>query len=221
MFKKVIIAEDHESGNIAVQKTLDILGVKNFAETAYCDDTLQKIQIGIAEQSAFDLLITDLSFDEDHREQKIKTGRALIEAVRNISPNIKIIVFSVTKKPKIIEALFQEQNINGYVSKGRGDAHELKKAIETVYKGERYLSQEHKLSIRESRSIELKNVEISILKLLSQGVFQKNIPSELQKMQITPNSLSSVEKTINHLKISFNANNNEQLIAICKDLGII
>jgi two-component system capsular synthesis response regulator RcsB len=57
--------------------------------------------------------------------------------------------------------------------------------------------------------------------LLSEGVLQKKIPQYLDEKNVKPSSLSSVEKTINNLKDSLRAKNNEQLIAICKDFGIL
>jgi hypothetical protein len=57
--------------------------------------------------------------------------------------------------------------------------------------------------------------------LLSEGILQKNVPEYLQKMNVKPNSLSSVEKRLFTLKDALNVSNNEQLIALFKDLGII
>ena len=43
----------------------------------------------------------------------------------------------------------------------------------------------------------------------------------LKEKSIKPNSLSSVEKTLNNLKETFAAKSTEQLVAICKDLGVL
>jgi hypothetical protein len=52
-------------------------------------------------------------------------------------------------------------------------------------------------------------------------VFYKNIPKKLQEQNIYPNSLSSVEKRINMMKLSLAAANTEELIAFGKNIGII
>jgi DNA-binding NarL/FixJ family response regulator len=133
MFKKVLIAEDYESANISVQKTLEDLKIQEPHYVYYCDDALAKIQRGIRDKTPYDLLITDLSFDKDHREQKLNSGKELIEAIRQEQSDIKIIVFSVEKKPDIIDTLFKKQDINAFVSKGREDTKELKRSIKAVY----------------------------------------------------------------------------------------
>ncbi|MBU4537432.1 MAG: response regulator [Weeksellaceae bacterium] len=220
MFKKVLIAEDHESAGISVLKTLEELKITDTHFVYYCDDALQRAKKSAAEGEPFDLLITDLSFDEDHREQRIKNGAQLISEVRQILPSIKSIVFSIEKKATKIELLFKQYHIDGFVQKGRGDAQQMKKAILAVSDNKKFISPEHKLSLRKN-TIELTAAELSILQLLSKGTVQKNIPLYLQDMGSKSCSLSYVEKNINNLKDTFQANNNAQLIAICKDLGIL
>ena len=43
MITKVLIAEDQESANIAVQKTLEELNITNFEQVFYCDEALDRI----------------------------------------------------------------------------------------------------------------------------------------------------------------------------------
>jgi DNA-binding NarL/FixJ family response regulator len=221
MFKKVLIAEDYESANISVQKTLEDLKIQEPHYVYYCDDALAKIQRGIRDKTPYDLLITDLSFDKDHREQKLNSGKELIEAIRQEQSDIKIIVFSVEKKPDIIDTLFKKQDINAFVSKGREDTKELKRAIKAVYNNEKHISLDIKSYIRERNSYDFTSFEILLITLLSQGMAQKNIPDYLKENKIRPSSLSSVEKRLIHLKDSLNVSSVEQLVALCKDWGII
>ena len=53
------------------------------------------------------------------------------------------------------------------------------------------------------------------------GLEQKEIHEALKIKNISPNSISSVEKRIKILKENFNANNPTQLIAKAKDFGLI
>lgn len=221
MFKRVLIAEDHESTNISVQKTLLDLGVSHTDYVYYCDDALMRIQKGIKEDQPYDLLITDLSFEEDHRKQKIEDGTVLIKAVKKEQPNLKIIIFSGEGKTAAIDALFKELNIDGYVRKARNDAKELKLAIETIYKNRIYLSADLRQAVKEKNSYEFTNFDITIISLLTNGTPQKDIPIYLRKNNIKPSGLSSVEKRLNHIKETLGFSKNEQLIAFCKDLGII
>lgn len=221
MFKKILIAEDHESTTISVQKTLEEINVLNVDYVYYCDDALGKIKKAIREKNPYDLLITDLYYDEDHRDQKIKDGIQLIEEVRKEQPSLKVIVFSAEHKSGIIDSLFTEHKINGFVRKARNDAKELKKAIASVYINENYLSLDLKQDMKKLNSYEFTTYDITLVSLLSQGVLQKNIPLYLQNNNIKPNSLSSIEKRLNGLKEDLEVTSNQQLVAFCKDLGII
>jgi DNA-binding NarL/FixJ family response regulator len=166
-------------------------------------------------------LISDLSFEEDHREQNIKAGQELIKKVREIQPLLKIIVFSGEDKPGIIDSLFNEYKINGYVRKARNDSKELKKSIASVYINENYLSLDLKQDMKKLNSYEFSAYDITLVSLLSKGILQKNIPTYLENNNIRPYSLSSVEKKLNSLKEDLEVTSNEQLVAFCKDIGII
>ncbi|MET4080240.1 two-component system capsular synthesis response regulator RcsB [Pedobacter sp. UYP30] len=221
MFKKVLIAEDHESANISVQKTLADLGVKATEYTYYCDDALLHIARSIEEHKPFDLLITDLSFEEDHRPQKISDGKALIMAVKQLQPKIKVLVFSAENKRALIDSLFNELDIDAYVRKGRHDAKDLKLAIETIRKNNKHITADLKQKINENNAHEFTHFDVSIISLLSAGMLQKDIPLYLKQNNIKPSGLSSLEKRLNVMKEALNFSKNEQLVAYCKDFGII
>ncbi|REC43772.1 response regulator [Chryseobacterium pennipullorum] len=221
MFKKVLIAEDFESFNISVQKAVEELKIETIDNVHYCDDAWMKVKKGIREKDYYDLLITDLSFDTDHREQSLTNGRELINAVKNDAPNIKVIAFSIESRPDIIENLFTVHQINGFVSKGREDIKELKKAIKAVYNNEKYVSSNIKAAIKNKNAYDFTKFDKILVTLLSKGMIQKHIPDYLKENNIKPSSLSSVEKALNNLKESLGVVNNEQLIAHCKDWGII
>ena len=221
MFKKILIAEDHESSSISVQKTLEDLTISTTDYVYYCDDALAKIQKSIRENDLYDLLITDLSFEEDHNIQNLKDGKELIKTIKELQPSLKVIVFSAEHRSGIIDSLFNEYGINGFVRKARNDSKELKKAIASTYVNENYLSLDLKQEVKKLNNYEFSNYDITLVSLLSQGVLQKNIPVYLQNNDIKPNSLSSVEKKLNSMKEDLQITSNEQLVAFCKDLGII
>src|ERR1700722_7619073 len=129
MLKKVLIAEDHESSNISVQKTLAEMGIADPDYVYYCDAALVRVQKAKEGREPYDLLITDLYFDADHRPQKIEGGALLINAAREVQPELRVLVFSAEGKVSVIDALYTVGNIDGYVRKGRNDAKELKVAI--------------------------------------------------------------------------------------------
>jgi len=221
MFKRVLIAEDHQSANISVQKTLADLGITGNEYTYYCDDALMHIKKSLMDDQPFDLLITDLSFEADHRTQQLAGGSELIGAAKAAHPGLKVIVFSAEHKANVIDELFKSTGINGYVRKGRHDAIDLKQAIEAVSEGKKFLSAGLRQSVKQKNSYEFTDFDITIISLLAQGKLQKDIPEYLQQKNIKPAGLSSIEKRLNLMKEILDFSKNEQLVAYCKDFGII
>jgi DNA-binding NarL/FixJ family response regulator len=221
MIKKILIAEDHESANISVQKTLEEMGIGDADYVYYCDDALVGIQRAVAAGAPYDLLITDLYFEADHRPQKIESGAQLIYAVREIQPDLRVLVFSAEGKIPAIEALYTAANIDGYVRKGRHDAKELKLAIGQIAGRERYFPRFYTQATRQENVHDFTPYDIKIISLMAQGMRQKDIPVYLQKKQIKPAGLSSIEKRLGYIREVLNFSSNEQLVAYCKDMGIV
>lgn len=221
MFKKVLIAEDHEIANISVRKTLEELGITDARYVYYCDDALAWVRNALRSGEPYELLITDLFFEEDSYPQSLKSGEELIRAVKDVQPDLKIIVFSAENRSAIIDELFKTLTIAGYVRKARRDAQHLKEALQAVYNNKPYLAPDLKQSIREKNSHEFSTLDVTIISLLSQGVLQKDIPYYLQQKNIKPSGLSSIEKRLSLMKEVLEFSKNEQLIAYCKDIGVI
>lgn len=221
MFERVLIAEDHESSNISVRKALEDCGVATNDYVYYCDDAVLRIKTALRNSEPYDLLITDLSFDEDGTPQHISNGTDLIKAARELQPGIKILVFSVDGKPAIVDYHFKELGINAFVRKARRDVTELKLALEAVSKNKKYLSTGLRQSIKESNTYDFTDYDLVLINQLAQGMLQKDIPAYLQDKQISPAGLSSIEKRLNHIREALNFTKNEQLVAFCKDLGVI
>lgn len=226
MFSKVIIAEDIDGLNFAVVqalKELDILE-EQIDYAKYCDDALLKMRKALQDNEPYDLLITDLSFKEDHRKNELKlhSGEDLIQTVRIVQPNIKIIAFSIEDKPYRIKNLFDSYEINAFVMKGRNSIPELKKAIQTVFNSkEKYISPNIAHVFQDKTDNEIDDYDLELIKQLSNGVSQEEMEFKFKELGITPNSKSTIEKRISKLKIYFKANNTVHLIAMAKDLGLV
>ncbi|WP_437918227.1 response regulator [Sphingobacterium sp. LRF_L2] len=221
MFKKVLIAEDHEIANISVQKTLQDLGIQDAKYVYYCDHALNWIKNALRDGDPYELLITDLIFEDDHIPQNIADGVELVKAVRAVQEDIKVIVLSAESRVGVIDDLFREQSIDGYVRKARRDAQYLNEALHAVYKNKIYQSPEIKEHARDKNIHEFTTLDLHIIALLAQGIPQKNIPFYLQQKQIKPSGLSSIEKRLNLMREVLEFSKNEQLIAYCKDIGLI
>jgi len=222
MFKKVLIAEDLGSINYGIAQVLtEKIGVSNIQNTQYCDDAYLKTRKAIQDGEPYDLLITDLSFKESHRERKISTGVELIEAIRDLQPNIKVIVYSMEDRPTKVKELFKKKSINGYVCKGRYGLVELVKSVREVYKDYTYLSPQLTYTINKNSSFELEDYDIMLLQYLSKGLTQEEIAKYFRANRIRPSSTSSIEKRLNKLKFNFKAKNAVHLVSMTKDLGLL
>lgn len=214
MFDKILIAEDFNSYNIAVKKVLDELKIPSVKQVYYCDDALLQIKKSYTEQKPYQLLITDLYFVKD-RPIVIESGEELIAKVRQDFTDVKIIVFSVENKLYKINSLFDKYNIDGYIEKGRKDTIELKKAIQKIYKGEKWKRLEN------NYIIEWDINDIEIVKLASKGYSIKLISQKFKKMKYTPNSVSYINKRLMIMRDDMGAKNTTELVLIFVDLGLL
>lgn len=221
MFKKVLVAEDILSINEGIKIALQALEIPEVVHVQYCDDAMLKIKRANLNEKPFDLLISDLSFKKDYRNQQITSGDQLIDAVKEICNNIKTIAYSIEDRPQRVRQLFTQQKINAYVCKDRNGLKELYKAVEAVYLDKIYISPQIEMIMKSNNIIELHEYDITLLKQLANGYTQEEIGLLLKKRGISPSSTSAIEKRLNKIKINFKANNAIHLIAIVKDLGLI
>lgn len=222
MFKKVLIAEDMDFINSGIKTQLGKLNIPEVDYAQYCDEALLKIKRAAMDGAPFDLLISDLSFDDDYREQTITSGDDLIKEVRALFSKLKIIVFSVEDKAFRIQNLYKEQKINGYVWKGRDGLRELKQAIQKIEVSDSfYISPKIAGAIATQNTIEIGDYDIFIIESLSKGYLQGEISDLLKNKNWSPSSVSAVEKRLKFLKEHFNVQTPAHLVAVSKDLGLI
>jgi two-component system capsular synthesis response regulator RcsB len=222
MFKKVLIAEDLDAINLGIQQVLKDLDIVEFQHSKYCDEAFLKIRAAINQKEPYDLLISDLSFKADHREIKIASGDELVQKVREIQPDIKILAYSVEDKSYRIKSLFENADIDAFVIKGLNSIEELKKAIHLIStSSEKFISTEVASALKEKNNYEIDDVDIKILKFLSDGTSQDEIIDIFKSTDTKPNSKSAIEKRLSKLKDFFKANNTVHLVAIAKDMGIV
>ncbi|MFD2969925.1 response regulator [Sphingobacterium bambusae] len=221
MFKKVLIAEDHDTENIAVQITLRDLGVENPKYVYYCDHAFNWIKNAIRDGEPYDLLITDIEFEADGNVQEISDGLALIKAVKEIQPEIKTIVFTGKDRSTTINEMFKAGLLDGHVVKARRGGQHLREAIQAAFQNRLYQSPDIQKIVQERNSHEFTQFDMHIIKLLYEGISQKEMPEYLRQREIRPSSLSSIEKRLNLMKDVFGFTKNEQLVAHCKELKLI
>lgn len=221
MFSKVLISDDLGSINQGVTAALEGLGIKNVQQVQYCDDAYLKLKSAADNGSAFDVLITDLSFKTDHRSQTYASGEALVKQLKQEYPELKVIVYSVEDRLQKVRTLMQRYKADAYVCKGRRGLAELAHAVNVVYTNKTYVSPHVSSALSPKSDLEIDDYDIELLKQLSKGLSQEEISVFLKQNAIKPSSLSSIEKQLNRLRLQLKAKNAIQLVAISKDLGLI
>ncbi|PXX26320.1 response regulator transcription factor [Arenibacter sp. ARW7G5Y1] len=221
MFKKILIAEDFQDTNTGIATTLSHkLNIPEIQEELYCDKAYNRLKLALTNKVPFQLLITDLSFKESYVDRKLTSGINLINSIKAIQPNIKVIVNSMEDNPAKIKSLFQEQKINGYVCKGRHSLTELVEAIHMVNQGQTYVSPQINM-VSGNNVFELDEFDILILTELANGLSKKEIAEKFKQHNITPNSESTIDKRVSKLFDDFGAKNTTQLIALLTRDGLI
>ncbi|WP_053975674.1 response regulator [Mangrovimonas xylaniphaga] len=220
MFNKVLIVDDLGSINQGVASVLQTLKVSNVVQAQYCDEAYLKLKKAKMDGEPFELLITDLSFKADYREQQFTSGESLVKAIHQDFPNLKIIVYSIEDRLQTVRQLL-EYGVSAYVCKGRRGLLELQQALDEVFNGGQFLSKEISHALSQKSEMEIEDFDIELMRQLSLGYSQDQISKSFKEAKVYPNSLSSIEKRLNRLRIQFNANNAIHLVAIVKDLGLI
>jgi len=221
MFQNVLINDDHDAILSSITQILTKLKVSSIQKSQYCDETFLKIKRAELDNQQFDLLITDLSFKRDHRNIDLDSGEALIEKLRSQNLTMPIIVYSMKDQLQKVRQLVNTHHISAYVCKDRKGSRELEEAIKNVYQGQRYLSPQVAGALSPRVDLEIEDYDIKLLKLLSNGLSQDEISHDFKSKNISPSSLSTIEKRLNKLRIQFKANNAIHLVATAKDLGLI
>ena len=221
MFKRVLIAEDMDTVNHAVKSVLNDLKIEQADHAQYCDKAYLMAKKADLDGNPYELLICDLSFKPDHREEKITTGQELIAILKSEYPELKVIVNSIEDSSHTVKSIWQTGNIDAYVCKDRNGMNALEEAIKATDKGENYNSPSIQSKLNQQNTFTLNEFEISLLDYLSQGFTQDRIEETFKEKQIKPNSKSSIEKRLKELKEEFGANTTAHLVSIVKDLRLI
>lgn len=221
MYTKILVAEDLNSIHLGIHTGLKELHIREIVQVNYCDDAMLKLKKAKLDQEPFQLLITDLSFKKDHRNVTYNDGEALIEAAKAAFPELKIIAYSVEDRLQKVRRLIKSLKVDAFVCKGRNGLAELKEAIEATGKNKVYLSPQVATALKNNQALNIDDFDVLLLKFLAEGYIQEEISTLLKKKEINPNSLSTIEKRINKMKILLKSQNTVQLIAVSKDMGLI
>jgi len=220
-FENILVTEDQDMANLSLRITLEELQLPRPHHAYYCDHALTMITTALRDGHPYDLLVTDLYFQVDGTTKQLPDGMGLIKSARRLQPDLKVLVFSTESRQAAIRRLYDDFHIDGFVRKARGDAQDLKNAIEQIAKNRRYYPRDYRSTATQDNQHSFTTYDKTIIRLLAEGYAQKDIPAWLENNDIRPSGLSSVEKRLNLIKTAMGFTKNEQLVLFCKEIGLI
>lgn len=193
MAVKVMITDDHSMIREGLKQLLELEGEFRVVQEA-CDgvDCLEKLS-----QAAPDVLLLDINMPR-------MNGLEVLEKIKEQNIDVKVLVLTVHNEVEyLLKAV--EIGINGYLLKD-SESSELKKAILTVVDGENYI-QPSLIPVLNAKMIDrnkdnekievLTKRELEVLKLLSFGMYNKEIAEKLGISERTiKNHVSNIFKKI-------------------------
>ena len=215
---KILIVDDHQLIIDGIVSSLKELGDFEIVSVTNCDAAFAKLK-----QQTFDVLFTDLSFDNDTFPVKIDGGENLIKTVLKEKIAVKIAVITGHTETNRIYNVIHNLKPSAYLLKNKCNAMELGFAIKKIMNNDFYYSHEvhHKLMKRACIEIQMDEVAIQILKELPKQSKISNLEGIVKKEDGSCLKLRSIEAKLANLRIDLNAINNTDLILKAKELGII
>ena len=193
MAAKIVIADDHSMIREGLKQLLEMDGgVEVIAEAGNGVECLE-----ILERIVPQVLLLDISMP-------VMNGLDVLKKIKKENMNVKVIIFTVHNEVEyLLKAV--EFGIDGYILK-ESDSSELRKAIFTVINGETYI-QPSLIPLLNAKMVErdierekidlLTKRELEVLKLLSVGLYNKEIAEKLNISERTvKNHISNIFKKI-------------------------
>ncbi len=219
---RILIADDHQLVIQGILCSLKEVGEFDVVTTNNCDDAFQLIKSN-QNTNSFQLLFTDLSFDNTTEDTNLDGGEELIKAIRNNDFDIKIAVITGHTETNRVYNVISNLNPNAYLLKSKCDATELGFAVQKMLGNDYYYTHEihQKIMRRNIIQIQMDDVALQILKELPNHPKIANLEGVITKSDGSLIKLRSIETKLASLRTDLNANNNTDLVLKAKELGII
>ena len=190
---EIIIADDHSMIREGIKQLLELddnLKIVGFADNG-------KEAVSMVENLKPNILLLDINMP-------VLNGIEALSEIKKKKLNVGIIILTIHNEIEyLIKAI--ELGCDGYILKEYNST-ELKKAIYSVSKGKKYIQLSMtpllnnyltKKSDADAKLAELTNREIQVLKLIAEGLFNKEIASRLNISERTvKNHISNIFKKI-------------------------
>ncbi|WP_315386447.1 response regulator transcription factor [uncultured Stenotrophomonas sp.] len=183
MTLRIIIADDHQVVRLGARSVIESSGVGTVVAEAA---TVEELFAALAGHEC-DLLITDYSMPTSDKAD----GIGMIEKIRRLYPDLRVLQMSVTENIAILRMVAQS-GVLGLFDKG-SLVDELPLAIQAVSRGQPYVSRKLRevidrvgtQAIGDDRTRVLSPREVEVLRLLSSGLTVKAIAQKLHKSMST------------------------------------
>ena len=162
---RILVAEDQAMLRDAL---CQLLGFQDAVEAVLQAENGSQA-IALLEKEPVDVVLLDIELPE-------KTGLDVLEWVRGQALSVKVVIMTTFKRPCYFERAVKA-DVDAYVLKERSIA-DLMRTIETVLAGRKEYSPELMDILLTQRS-PLTNLESQLLKLVAEGLSNKDIASQL------------------------------------------
>jgi DNA-binding NarL/FixJ family response regulator len=219
---KILIVDDHQLIIQGLLCSLEEVGDFEVVTTSDCDDALHLIKAS-EKNAPFQVVFTDLSFDNSTKETILNSGEALIKAIRVNEIQIKVAVITGHTETSRVYSVISNLKPNAYLLKSNCEAAEIGFAIQKMLKNEYYYSHiiHQKIIRRKITQIKIDDMSLQILKELPNHPKISNLEGIIVKNNGNKIKLRSIETKLANLRIDLNAINNTDLILKAKELGLI
>ncbi|MBK8943843.1 MAG: response regulator transcription factor [Ignavibacteriae bacterium] len=183
---KVLIADDHaivRKGLLQIVSSLQ--SIKEVEEAENGREVLEKFEIG-----KYQLLILDLSMP-------VLNGLDTLKILINKDPEIKVLILSIYPEEQYAIKAYKF-GAYGYINKNAASV-ELKKAVEQILTGKKYLSTTLATKIMDYQDFDkpiserLSKREYQIMMMSAEGISSKEIS---EKLSISPKTISTYRSRI-------------------------
>ncbi|WP_333564215.1 response regulator transcription factor [Streptococcus parasuis] len=162
---RILVAEDQA---MLWDALCQLLGFQDAVEAVLQAENSSQA-IALLEKEPVDVVLLDIEMPE-------KTGLDVLEWVRGQALSVKVVIMTTFKRPGYFERAVKA-DVDAYVLKERSIA-DLMRTIETVLAGRKEYSPELMDILLTQRS-PLTNLESQLLKLVAEGLSNKDIASQL------------------------------------------
>jgi DNA-binding NarL/FixJ family response regulator len=219
---RILVVDDHQLMVDGIVMALEQF--PNYRVTSFntCDDAFHEL-LETLDSDPYNVLFTDLSFENVTEDSEIDGGESLIRKVKDYNIPLKIGVITGHTETNRVFNVIRNLNPDAYILKNQCSAEELNFAIRKMMSNDRFFTHEihNKILKRNVVQIQMDEVAIQILKQLPKQSKIINLEGMIKKSDGKYMKIRAIENKLANLRIDLGAKNNTDLVLKAKELGII